>query len=229
MRRFALKAALAGLLLAPIPALAQGAGGLSGFYVGAFAGAGFIGEQDVDTDVVSLGLALEADSNLDYDTGVRYGGYVGYQLDTNIRVQVDVSYMGVDAKNTLEVLDQEVESDQETTILSGTAGIFLDLWPVGSFVPYVGGGAGIAQIETENNDLAAIDDTKQTVLTAYAEAGLPFNITPNLAVVPAGRFSWYDTKEKNQNVIVGATDFEFAAVGEGLYEYQLLLSARYSF
>ena len=229
MRRLALQAALAGFLLAPASALAQGAGGLSGFYIGASVGAGFLGEQDIDTEVVALGLALEADTNIDYDTGVRFGGYVGYQLDTNVRLQVDVSYMGVDAKNTLDVLDDELESDQETTILSGTAGVFLDLWPVGSFVPYVGGGAGIAQIESENKDLDFLDNDKQTVLTAFGEAGLPFNITPNLAIVPAGRFSWYNTKEKTENVVVGGTDFEFATIGDGLVEYQLFLSARYNF
>lgn len=232
MRRFTLQAALGGLLLVPTPALAQDADGPSGFYVGIFAGGSLLGEQDVDTDALIIGIPVEADDNIDYDPSFRFGGYVGYQLDTNIRVQLDVSYMEADADNTIDIAGNDIESEQETTILSGTAGLFFDLWPIGVTVPYVGGGVGVAEIEVKNdNDNGGLGDSKQTVLTAFAEAGVPINLNPAFSIVPAFRFSWYNTKDKTDDIVVaaGINEAEIASIGENLIESQLLLSARFSF
>lgn len=226
-------AAMAGLLLGPLPALAQEAGPLSGFYMGLYAGAGFIHDQDIDTDVALNGLGIESDTSVEYDPSLRFGGYLGYHLDTNIRLQLDVGYTWADADNKLDIDGDEVKTDQETEILSGTAGIFFDLWPVGILVPYIGAGAGVAHVETNLDAENGIGDSKQTVLTAFAEAGLPIDLTPGFAIVPSARFSWYDTKEKKDDIEVNALgnliEFDASTITENLYETQLLLSARYTF
>ncbi|MEZ5933761.1 MAG: outer membrane beta-barrel protein [Alphaproteobacteria bacterium] len=233
MTRLAPIAVTAGLLLAPLSALAQDAGGPSGFYVGIYGGVSFFGDQDIDTDITVNGLAIESDTQVEYDPGYRVGGFVGYQVNTNIRLQLDVSYSQADATNTVDVAGTDVDTDQETEILSGTAGLFFDLWPIGNFVPYIGGGLGVAQVKGKVDDTGGVGDDKQTVLTAFGEAGLPFFLTPEFSIVPSARFSWYNTKEKTENdeVVVGVNvvDLEVGSIGESLYETQLLLSARYSF
>jgi opacity protein-like surface antigen len=233
MTRLAPIAATAALLFAPIATMAQDAGGPSDFYVGVYGGASFLGDQDLDTDIALNGLAVESDTQIDYDPGYRVGGFIGYQLNTNTRLQLDVSYSQSDAKNTIDAGGTDVEADQETEILSGTAGLFLDLWPIGNFVPYIGGGLGIAQVKAKIDDSGGVGDDEQTVLTAFGEAGLPFFLTPEFSIVPSARFSWYNTKEKTDDEVVAVgvniVDVEIGSIGENLYESQLLLSARYSF
>lgn len=233
MMRLAPIAVTAGLFLAPLSALAQDVGGPSNIYVGVYGGVSFFGDQDIDTDITVNGIPVESDTQVEYDPGYRIGGFVGYQVNTSIRVQLDVSYSQADAKNTVDAAGTDVDTDQETEILSGTAGVFLDLWPVGNFIPYIGGGLGIAQVEAKVDDTGGVGNDKQTVLTVFGEAGLPFFLTPEFSIIPSARLSWYNTKEETEGtqVVVGGdvVDLEIGSIGESLYDTQLLLSARYSF
>ena len=238
MKRLGAPTLAAALLFLPALAFAQEetslqeGPGLEGVYVGAYAGAGFLGEQDVDTDSLLLGVGIESDTKIEYDPGIRFGGYVGYNVATNIRVQLDVSYLSTEGDNELEIGNNDSNFDQDTTILAGTAAVFFDLWPIGVAVPYVGAGAGLAQVKTNNKDLDNdLGDSDQTVLTVFGEAGVPFNLTPGLAIVPALRFAWYNTEEETENVVLqeGLNEAEVAAIGDSLYETQLLVHARYSF
>ena len=203
-------------------ASAQTASGPSGFYAGISAGGSFIFDQSFETDVVVGNNVLEDAGDVDvaYDTGYNLAGRLGYQIATNIRIEGEVSYTKASGERTFSFLDAEAETDQDLDILSGTAGLFFDLWPVGTFVPYVGGGVGLAMVTVENDDLGEAD---QNVLTAFGEAGIPYNVTPSLAILPSVRFNWYGTDEKN------ADDTGVPIIGENLYSTDLRLGARFSF
>lgn len=208
MRRFALQAVLAGLLLAPASALAQNAGVLQGFYVGVFGGAAYFSDQEIEQG----GAELE----IEYDfPGYVFGGQIGYALDINVRIEAEISYAMADGDVALEVGGIEIlDAKYDFSLLSGTAGIYFDLWPIGSFVPYIGGGLGVSRAENEVND---IKDT-QNAFTAYGEGGLPFTLSPNLSLVPAVRFSWVKTDEDVEEVFA-----------EDLYNTQFRIGARYTF
>ncbi|MGI9510512.1 MAG: porin family protein [Geminicoccaceae bacterium] len=208
MRRIVFQAAVAGFLLSPAPALAQNANALSGFYVGLFGGATYIFDQEVESG------ASEVDIEYDFP-GYVIGGQIGYVVDTNIRIEAEISYMSSDGDATLEVAGVEiVDAGYDYTQLSGTAGVFFDLWPVGSSIPYVGAGIGYARAENEVNDI----DDDQNAFTAYGEGGVPFTLTPEISIVPAIRFSWVATDED--------VDELFA---DNLYNTQFRLGARYAF
>lgn len=208
MRRFAPQAALAGLLLSPAPALAQDAGALSGFYVGAFGGITYFSDQEIEQG----GAELE----IDYDVpGYVFGGQIGYALAINVRIEAEIAYAVADGDVALEVGGVEIiDANYDFSLLSGTAGIYFDLWPIGSLVPYVGGGLGISRAENEVND---VEDT-QNAFTAFGEGGLPFSMSPNLSIVPAVRFSWVKTDEDVDEIFA-----------EDLYNTQLRIGARYTF
>jgi opacity protein-like surface antigen len=215
-------------LLSAQPTLAQSASPLTGFYVGLAGGAAFFSDQDVDVDVGDLNDV--ADVEITHDTGYRFGGFIGYQVDTNIRVQADLSYIYADAENTFTIGTTEIVTDQELSILSGTAGVYFDLWPVSVFVPYVGAGIGLSQIEITNDDLDNVNDVEQTALTVFAEAGVPFNVTPTFSVVPTVRYTWYQTEEEdNDEVAFGVLQLERATIGKDLYSTDVMLAARFNF
>ena len=208
MRRSVLQIALAGFLLTPAPALAQGAGGLSGLYGEFFGGATYLFEQEIEEG----GEELE----IDYDfPGYVFGGKVGYALDTNIRLEGEVSYAVADGDASVQENGVEiVDAKYDLSILSATAGVQLDLWPVGILVPYVGAGLGYARAENEVNN---IKDT-QNAFTAYGESGLPFALTPALSVVPAVRFNWVATDKDVEEIFA-----------DNLFMAQFRMGLRYTF
>ena len=188
------------------------------FYVGASGGAVLFLDQNIEVDF--LGVDDGANVDFEYDPGFHFAGKLGYRVDTNIRIEGEVSYAQADAERQFEfnLLELDVDTDQELSILSFTGGIFLDLWPVGTFVPYVGGGIGYANVEVDNENLEAVD---QNVFTTFAEIGLPFAITPSVSVVPAARFNWYLTEEDQAD---GAT-----VIGDDLLSTQFQLGLNYFF
>lgn len=188
MRRLTLHAAIIGLLLTPLPALAQGASGLSGFYFGVSGGASVFFDQDFEAD--------GANFDLEYDQpGYVIAGHAGYRLATNIRVETGISYAFTDAEVSASVLGIDVaENDFDISIINASAGLFLDLWPIAALVPYVGGGLGYSWVEVDiDGDLDAKD---QGAFSLYGEVGVPYQLTPELSIVPSARFNWIMTEEE---------------------------------
>jgi len=228
MRRIGLSAAAFTLVMAPLAAKAQSFEPPSNFYAGLVGGVAFISDQDVDVDVA--GLSDVADVEIKHDMGYRFGGFLGYQISTNIRVQADLSYIQADADNEFSFGTVDIDTDQELSIISGTAGVYFDLWPISAVVPYVGGGLGFSRVEITNDDLDNDNDSEQDVLTFFAEAGVPFNLTPSFSVAPTLRYTWYQTEEEDDDeVLLGATAIERATIGKDLYSTDLMIAARYNF
>ncbi|MEM7043488.1 MAG: outer membrane beta-barrel protein [Pseudomonadota bacterium] len=200
-------AAIALGLLAVSPAAAQ-----SGLYIGATAGTSFFFDQEIEDG--------GADFDVEYDQpGFLFAGLIGYQLTTNMRVEAEISYAFTEGDVTASVLGIDVaENGFDTSVLSGTAGLFLDLWPIGTLIPYVGGGVGYSQVSVNiDGDLSEQDQSSPLV---FGEAGLPLPLTPELSVVPAVRFNWIFTEED-----IGDGDL-FA---DDLYTTELRFGLRYGF
>lgn len=203
-------------------AATSGTSAQSPFYFGIAGGASFFLDQSYETDVLQ-GLAILQDAgdvDVSYDTGYNIAGQIGYQFDTNIRIESEVSYKSSSGERKFSFDDVEAETDQDLNIFNVTAGVFLDLWPVSVLVPYVGGGIGYANVEVDNDDFGKAD---QDVFMAFAEGGIPYNVTPSLALVPSVRFNWYRTKEKD------ADDVELPVIGDNLYNFDLRVGAKYTF
>ena len=218
----------AGFFALTTPASAQTASPLSGFYMGLSGGATWIADQSTEADFGGVNNLVDVD--IEHDFGYQIAGQLGYQLQTNIRLEGEVAYSSNDAERKLSLGNDDLKIDQELTILSGTVGVFFDLWPVGTFVPYVGGGIGYAMVEVESDDDLGAGSVEQNVVTAFAEGGLPFNITPELSIAPSVRFSYYATKEDADGEIEnGLNDIENILIADDLYNTQFRLGVRYSF
>ena len=200
-------------LLAPASAFAQGANGL---YIGAAAGPAFFLDQKIDVDVDGSSNLADIDVEYDYP-GYVVAGQIGYAFATNIRAEAEVAYAASTAEATLSsiLLANDVVNDVDVETLSGTVGIYLDLWPLGSFVPYVGGGLGVAYVEIQEDGVSSND---QTQLAAFGEAGLPWSLTPEASIVPSVRFNWIATEEDGDEIFA-----------DNLYNTQLRIGFRYGF
>lgn len=216
----------AGFLLVAAPACAQSTSPLDGLYLGVAGGATWISDQNTEADFGNANNLLDVD--IEHDVGYQIAGQIGYQLQTNIRLEGELAYSSHDAERTFSLTDDDRTIDQELSILSGTVGVFFDLWPVGSFVPYIGGGVGYAHVEVKSeNDFGDVD---QNVFTAFAEGGLPFNLTPELSIAPSLRFSWYGTEDETDGEIEnGLFDIENVVIADDLYSTQVRLGIRYVF
>lgn len=217
-----------GFLAVAPSALAQNPGPLSGLHIGLSGGAIWIPDQSAEGDV--NGLSNLADIDIEYDWGYQIAGQLGYRLQPNIRIETEVSYSTADAERNLSVLNIDVDADQELSILSGTVGLFLDLWPVGEFVPYIGGGIGYANVEVEGDN--NVGDAEQDVFMAFGETGIPFNITPELSISPAVRFNWYATDEESDGFLLvngQQVVIENVVISENLYSTQFKLDLKYTF
>jgi opacity protein-like surface antigen len=188
----------------------------SGFYVGASGGAAFFLDQSANVDF--LGIANGADVEFQYDTGYQFAGKLGYRVNTNIRVEGEVAYSKADTNRAFSFNGNNSETAQDLMVLSGSGGLFLDLWPISVLVPYVGGGLGYANVYA-NSDIG--DDVEQNVFMTFAEAGVPYILSPSFSIVPSVRFSWYLTDEEQA---AGVT-----RIGNNLYNTQLQLGLNYHF
>ncbi len=200
-------------LLSPTSAFAQGANGL---YVGVAAGPAFFFDQKIDVDVD--GSSNLADIDVEYDhPGYVVAGQIGYSFATNIRAEAEVAYAASTAEATLSsiLLVNDIINDLDVDTLSGTIGLYLDLWPLGSFVPYVGGGLGVAYVEVQEDGGSSND---QTNFAAFGEAGIPWSLTPEASIVPSIRFNWIATEEEGDEIFA-----------DNLYNTQLRIGFRYGF
>ena len=155
------------------PAIAQSAGSNStGLYLGAAAGIHFYDDDDV----------------ADFDEGGSLGVQLGYRFNDNIRAELEGELTGAD-----------VEGGGGDFLVLGrwTAGLYYDLQSSDSgFVPYFGGGVGVATGEIDDSDEDGegnldFDDE----LTWHAEAGVSLNLNPHVAIVPSYRYTWTDNDE----------------------------------
>ncbi len=184
----------------------------TGFYVGAVAGTTFFSDQDFDNNGVNFDIGYDV-------PGFVFAGQLGYQLATNIRIETELSYAFTDAEASAKVLGVEVaRNDLDISTLNATAGLYLDLWPIAVVVPYVGGGVGYSMVEVDLD--GSLPKKDQDAFMLFGEAGVPYGLTPELAIVPSVRFNWIMTEEK----VGGGKLF-----ADDLYTTELRLGLRYGF
>ncbi|MDH3596092.1 MAG: porin family protein [Rhodospirillales bacterium] len=152
--------AAAFLLLGMQGASAQGMSA-QGFYVGLQAGMNIAH----DTDIGGL--------DLDFDVGAAVGIIGGYRINSNFRVDAEVTYRN----NDLSDFSGDISS------WAFMANGYYDFQTGTNWVPYIGGGIGFANVEI---DSGGSDD--DNVFAYQAGVGVAYEITPQLAVSLDYRF-----------------------------------------
>ncbi len=152
------------------------------FYVGAHGGINSLSDSDVEQS----GLSGE----VTFDNGMAIGGAVGFNWSDNVRTELEITYRENDLDNiTVSAFGLSASGalDGDVSSIAFMANGFYDFrigGPDGKFVPYLGGGIGVVQIDV--NDLAiagsgaAGQDFDDTVFAFQLGGGVMFNIAKNV-------------------------------------------------
>ena len=165
-----------------------------GLYVKADLGAAFVQDISEDFGVAGLGGAVG------FDTGLMGAIGIGKYIGNSFRVEGEIGYMKADA-GELTVsgaggVRVPIDFSGELSTLSFTLAGYADLSD-GPFRPYFGGGLGAATWETKIKSIAGVDLNEKedgTDLTVFAEAGVAYHVSGNVAFTGSWRYQRVDTE-----------------------------------
>ena len=176
-----------------------------GFYVSASGGAAFT----MDADNEGGGIGIESA----FDTGFSFTGAAGYAFANGIRVEAEVGYRGSDLDTLTITNDGGLglaglggDADGDVRVLSGMINAWYDFDVDFPVTPYVGGGLGFANVDTEASFFGVnIVDDDDTVFAYQAGLGGAYPLTETLSIFAGYRF--FGTTDPSLTAADG-TDFD---------------------
>ena len=178
MKRMVVGAAL--LAAAPFAAQAQSLQP-GGVYVGLEGGANWIFNSTVNGTVSVPAGTVSGSGNASWNTGYVLGGQLGYDF-VGPRIELEGAYRANTGNMTLPGTAFNAGMNLQQINVMGN--FYYDFMAGGSFVPYVGAGAGVAFL-----NLGALGNAVNSTQFAYqAMAGVGFNIDPTFRINLEGRY-----------------------------------------
>jgi len=120
-----------------------------------------------------------ANVSVNFDTGIALSALLGYRR-SNLRLEGEYAYQMVEGTSKANV-----NADIDIVRFTGAAYYDFDVFEQ---KPYLGGGMGVASLDASGDF-----DDDDTGFTLHAEAGITFNLTDQVAILPAYRYEWTDT------------------------------------
>lgn len=185
-KTFSMLAVIAAVVAAP-PAYAEA------WYAGAFGGLNFTHDGNVNG----------AGTDAKYDMGLAGGGYVGFFVQKNIRIEAELSYRTNDIDTIGGV---GVAGEAETLALMANALIDFKIESV--LQPYLGAGIGFADV-----DYSIVDDT---VLAVQMIAGAGIDIAPATQLTVDYRLFITENLETGAGLGLGDIEYVNSAILVGL-------------
>lgn len=174
------------------PAVADGMNSSGGWYAGAFAGAAWPNDIDVN-----------GADDLSADTGFAFGGVIGKNVSNNVRVELEVSNWSADAECSGKCSVSEFDVDA----LSILGNAWVDI-PVGHEVtPYVGGGIGYAGVGLDGG---SVDETSWGFAWQLG-AGLRMDVGTNMKLDVGYRYKSAAADSGDYNNVLIDRDFDASA------------------
>lgn len=134
------------------------------WYVGLTGGVTFL--DDADVSGTSTG-------ELGFDTGWAVTGSIGYLLADPLRIEFEAGYHENDMDNvTLGGVSSA--STGHVRIASYMVNAFYDMRSGSQFIPYIGGGVGVAQVKVSHDSGLSNLDDQDTVLAYQGMAGIAY-------------------------------------------------------
>lgn len=210
----------AGITLAACFAAGTGAAAdASGKYFALHGGVSLVSDARVAASGNNLLGVLGGGGDLESDPGFSIVGAFGYKFPIGLRLEAEGSYR----RNGLGAFDGTITIGGAPAFVSGQAkgsisglGFMANAWwdlPLGRFLPYLGGGAGIvrltADVRDESDTLQLIDDSVW-VLAWQAGGGLGYEV--QTGVVVSLDYRWYAAADPEFEVEFGGrADAEYAS------------------
>jgi opacity protein-like surface antigen len=128
-----------------------------------------------------------------------YGVYgaLGHRLNETWRAEAEIGY-GTVENDRISVGNFSSRLDGDIHYYSAVGALYYDTPTLFSLLqPYLGAGAGVVRQRNERNALTVggrsfPEGSTSTDLTAFAEAGLSFDLGHALELVPSYRYQWID-------------------------------------
>lgn len=148
-------------------------------------------------------LGSPANVNLDYDTGFNVGGALGYRLPyswggISPRIEGELTYQKNDVGNgsNFNGGNQVFSGSQDSLSLFANVLFDYDLLGTGKFKPYIGGGVGVAFLDSSVNYFPAANPAANITLREDSSAnfafqaivGASYQVTKNVELFVDGRY-----------------------------------------
>jgi len=224
---------------------------ISGFIGGAFpSDADFSGTQEPDAAIPAAvgGSVAGAEANVDLDFGsdIYFGGAIGYQLPFQFyntfhpRVELEVSYFKAD-------VDSGAFNDGIQTFSGDQSNLFVYLnnftdirWTDNQvIVPYIGGGIGIAIIDTDvqyfpgtvegSPPAFALEESSDIGLATHTTLGVSFAANDTFEVYTEGRYLNTYFVDAERRFVGGGADLFNADLDDTQDGFTLTAGVRYRF
>jgi outer membrane immunogenic protein len=165
---------------------AQSAQNANSIYGGIFGGFTF------QPDLKLSGGGLSGD--METDSGFAFGGVLGHKWAFGLRAEGEISFRQNDLDN---INGASVNGDTSAFSVMGNA--WYDIFTGTPFVPYVGGGLGLARVRLDSSTLD-VDDSDM-VFAWQIGGGVGYEISPG--VVISGDYRYFETADASLQDDVG--------------------------
>ena len=175
------------------------------------ASSGIVDEAEYSYDIVLIPDLLTNSSRVTSNTGATVEAAVGYAFSSGFRAEAALTLQKFDGVKTntvfsliddvppLELRDTFFGDDIESTALNLNA--YYDFPVRGSIRPYVGAGAGIVSVDTNDGVLDATDPG----ISLQAMVGLSVEVSKSLSLYVEGR--WQELRDLRTHGFDQATSF----------------------
>lgn len=223
----------------------------SGFYVSGFGGATFLNDTTftgVSDPVAGIpgptgvaGVPLNVD--VDFSTGYTLGGAVGYQLPFSYfgifypRLEVEVSYLENDVDSgSFNGGAQTFLGEQEALSIYLNSYSDIKFSPDQRFVPYIGGGLGVAFVDSNISYFPAsasapvfalVDEDE--AFAAHVAVGASYELTGGLELYSEGRYFRIQNVNLDRRFIGGGADLFNGNVEDDLDGFTVTSGLRFRF
>jgi len=173
----------AGTLLAGV-ASAQGLmSGGGQWYLKGFGGATWPQDQSGD---VNDGGSFLTDGDASYDTGYALGAAVGYDYTPNFGLELEYAYRDADTTTNLDGLGDFGGSTNSNAVMLNALYKFDGMGAGGAVQPYVGGGVGWANMESDIDDIGKFK--RDNALAWQLIGGVGYAVNPSWDIIGEVRY-----------------------------------------
>ena len=173
----------AGTMLAAGAASAQGFMSGGQWYVKGFGGATWLQDQSGD---VNSGGSFLADGDASYDTGYVLGAAVGYDYTPNFGLELEYAYRDADTTTDLSGIGESGGSTNSNAVMLNALYKFDGMGAGGAVQPYVGGGLGWANMESDIDDIGSFK--RDNAFAWQLIGGVGYAVNPSWDIIGEVRY-----------------------------------------